>query len=185
MRGRGAGCVVCRINARGFSQIVTADNFYRTEGVRYLYLVSSLWNLDHSLHKGTYSTDITWLSGLTILEHLDMTLVNLSTIVHWLPVVNMLPTLKVLRLMSCQLKTCSNSLQLSNLTSIETLDLSGNDFHGPFPDEICNMTTIVELDLSFNNLVGMIPSNMKNLCNLETLSFSGNNMNGRIGRAHV
>ncbi|XP_044405484.1 putative receptor-like protein 8 [Triticum aestivum] len=109
-----------------------------------------------------------------------MTLVNLSTIVHWLPVVNMLPTLKVLRLMSCQLKTCSNSLQLSNLTSIETLDLSENDFHGPFPDEICNMTTIVELDLSFNNLVGMIPSNMKNLCNLETLSFSGNNMNGSI-----
>jgi Leucine-rich repeat (LRR) protein len=51
----------------------------------------------------TYATDITWLSQLTSLEHLDMTFVNLSTIVHWLPVVNMLQTLKVLLLQYCHL----------------------------------------------------------------------------------
>ncbi|XP_044417242.1 receptor-like protein EIX2 [Triticum aestivum] len=152
-----------------------------------------------------YSTDITWLSRLTSLEHLDMTGVNLSTIVHWLPVINMLPTLKVLRLPFCQLGSTPDSLQLSNLTSLETLDLSENNFHkhsrptwfwdltslkhldisfngfyGPFPDEIGNMTSIVELDLSDNNLVGMIPSNMKNLCKLETLDFSVNNIDGSI-----
>ncbi|XP_044417987.1 receptor-like protein EIX1 [Triticum aestivum] len=136
---------------------------------------------------GIYSTDITWLSRLTSVEHLDMNWVNLSTILHWLPVVNMLPTLKVLRLANCQLRSSPDSLPLSNLTSLETLDFSGNHLtveldlsYGPFPDEIGNMTSIVELDLSDNNLVGMIPSNMKNLCNLERLDFSMNNINGSI-----
>ncbi|XP_037451225.1 receptor-like protein EIX1 [Triticum dicoccoides] len=153
----------------------------------------------------TYSTDITWLSRLTSLEHLDMYRVNLSTIVHWLPSVNMLPTLKVLRVTCCLLKSSPDSLLLSNLTSLETLDLSKNHFHkhsrpnwfwdltslkyldissngfyGPFPDGIGNMTSILELDLSDNNLVGMIPSNLKNLCKLERLVSFGNNMNGSI-----
>uniref|UniRef100_A0ACD5Z935 Uncharacterized protein n=1 Tax=Avena sativa TaxID=4498 RepID=A0ACD5Z935_AVESA len=152
-----------------------------------------------------YSKDINWLSRLTSLEHLDMTGINLSTIVHWLPVVNMLPTLKVLRLSACQLRSSPDSLLLSNLTSLETLDLRGNDFHkrstpnwfwdltglkhldisftgfyGPFPDEIGNMTSIVELELSGNNFVGMIPSSMKNLCNLEKLGYYRNNINGSI-----
>ena len=154
---------------------------------------------------GIYSTDITWLSRLTSVEHLDMNWVNLSTILHWLPVVNMLPTLKVLRLANCQLRSNPDSLPLSNLTSLETLDFSSNHLHklstpnwfrdltglknldmsssgfyGPFPDEIGNMTSIVELDLSYNNLVGMIPSNLQNLCNLESLDFTMNNINGSI-----
>ncbi|KAM3317360.1 hypothetical protein ACQJBY_035164 [Aegilops geniculata] len=161
-------------------------------------------NLGYNLYD-TYSTDITWLSRLNFLERLDMGFVNLSTIVHWVPVVNMLPTLQVLHLFDCDLRTSPDSLQLSNLTSLETLDISGNGFqkrctpnwfwdltslkhldiskngfYGPFPDEIGNMTSIVELGLSENNLVGMIPSNMKNLCNLEILSSFANNINGSI-----
>ncbi|KAF7088031.1 hypothetical protein CFC21_091187 [Triticum aestivum] len=160
---------------------------------------------DYSFHHGTYSTDITWLSRLTSLEHLDMAEVNLSTIVHWLPVVNMLPTLKVLDLSSCQLRSSPDSLQLSNLTSLEALHLPYNEFHKPstpnwfwdltslkhldislngfygsFPNEMVNMTSMVELSLLYNNLVGMIPAGMKNLCNLEALSLSGNNINGNI-----
>ncbi|KAM3296802.1 hypothetical protein ACQJBY_038911 [Aegilops geniculata] len=174
--------------------------------LQYLFLASSRWNVGYSsFYNGTYSTDITWLSRLTILEYLDMTLVNLSTVIHWLPVVNMLPTLKFLGLFGCQLRSCPDSLQLSNLTSLETLDLSenhfhkhsrpnwfwdltslkyldlsGNGFYGSFPDEIGNMTALVELDFIENNLVGMIPSSMKNLCNLERLASAGNNMNGSI-----
>ncbi|XBH76011.1 hypothetical protein VPH35_102716 [Triticum aestivum] len=153
----------------------------------------------------SFHTDITWLSQLTSIEHLDITGVNLSTIVHWLTVVNMLPTLKVLHLANCQLRSSPDSLPLSNLTSLETLDFSGNDLHkrgtpnwfwdltslknldissngyyGPFPDDIGNMTSTVELDLSANNLVGMIPSNLKNLCNLKRLVSSMNNINGSI-----
>uniref|UniRef100_A0ACD5TBG6 Uncharacterized protein n=1 Tax=Avena sativa TaxID=4498 RepID=A0ACD5TBG6_AVESA len=170
--------------------------------LRYLNLEASYQGPGYFL---PYSTDINWLSRLTSLEHLDMTGINLSTIAHWLPVVNMLPTLKVLRLSACQLRSSPDSLPLSNLTSLETLDLMGNDFHkrstpnwfwdltslkhldisftglyGPFPDEIGNITSIVELELSRNNLVGMIPSNMKNLCNLEKLGYYRNNINGSI-----
>uniref|UniRef100_A0ACD5Z895 Uncharacterized protein n=1 Tax=Avena sativa TaxID=4498 RepID=A0ACD5Z895_AVESA len=174
--------------------------------LRYLNLETySYVRLDYSFNDGTYSTDITWLSRLTSLEHLDMSSVNLSTIVHWLPVVNMLPTLKVLHLPNCQLGSSPDSLLLSNLTSLETLHLRGNNFHkrsvpnwfwditslkhldisfngfyGPFPEEIGNMTSIVELDLSSNSLVGMIPSSMKNLCNLERLYSSRNNITGSI-----
>jgi Leucine-rich repeat (LRR) protein len=160
--------------------------------------------VDYSVH-GTYSTDITWLSRLSSLEHLDMSSVNLSTILHWLPVVNMLQNLKVLHLSFCQLRSSPDSLLLSNLTSLETLDLLGNDFHkrstpnwfwdltslkylditgngfhGPFPDEIGNMTSIVELRLSDNKFVGMIPSSMKYLCNLEGFYSYRNNINGSI-----
>lgn len=58
-----------------------------------------------------------------------MSYVNLSAIVHWFPVVNMLQTLKVLNLPDCQLRSSPDSLQLSNLTSLETVDLRGNEFH--------------------------------------------------------
>uniref|UniRef100_A0ACD5Z6E4 Uncharacterized protein n=1 Tax=Avena sativa TaxID=4498 RepID=A0ACD5Z6E4_AVESA len=168
--------------------------------------LGNLSNLQYlNLEATSYSTDITWLSRLTSLEHLDMSVVNLSATVHWLQGVNMLPNLKVLRLSQCQLRSSPDSLQLSNLTSLETLDLSGNGFikgsmpnwfweltslkylyiadngfYGPFPDKIGNITSMVELDLSNINFVGMIPSNMKNLCNLESLYFHSNNINGSI-----
>uniref|UniRef100_A0ACD5XHB9 Uncharacterized protein n=1 Tax=Avena sativa TaxID=4498 RepID=A0ACD5XHB9_AVESA len=169
--------------------------------LRYLNLNSE------ELEYGTsaYSTDITWLSQLTYLEHLDMSNVNLSTIVNLVPVMNMLPSLKVLLLQDCSLRTSSGSLQLSNLTSLETLDLSANGFnrhitpnwfwgltrleyldislngfYGQFPNEIGNMTSIVHLGLSDNNLVGMIPSNLQNLCSLEEFFVHGNNINGSI-----
>ncbi|CAM0879631.1 unnamed protein product [Alopecurus aequalis] len=159
----------------------------------------------HSTFGDTYSRDLNWLSRLASLEHLDMTFVNLSRITDWLPVVNMLPSLKVLRLPFCQLRNCPDSLQVPNLTSLEELDLSAKHFHkrsspnwfwdftslkyldissngffGPFPDEIGNMTSMVNLHLSNTDLVGMVPSNMKNLCNLEELDFFGSNINGSI-----
>ncbi|KAM3318661.1 hypothetical protein ACQJBY_036055 [Aegilops geniculata] len=167
--------------------------------------LSNLRYLNLSYGAGTYSKDITWLSQLTSLEHLDLSNVSLSATVHWLPVVNMLPSLKVLRLSNCYLRTSSTSLQLPNLTSLETLDLShnsfythitpnwfwgltslkyldisSNGFHGQFPEEIGNMTSIVELYLSSNDLVGMIPSNLKNLCSMEVFFAYENNINGSI-----
>ena len=149
--------------------------------------------------------DITWLSRLSSLEHLDMSWVNLSTIMNWVSMVNKLPSLVCLDLSSCDLSTSPDSLMHSNLTSLESLSISGNHFHkhiapnwfwyltslkqldvsfsqlhGPFPYELGNMTSMVRLDLSGNNLVGMIPSNLKNLCSLEEVVLFGNNINGSI-----
>uniref|UniRef100_A0A0D3EQY1 non-specific serine/threonine protein kinase n=1 Tax=Oryza barthii TaxID=65489 RepID=A0A0D3EQY1_9ORYZ len=153
-----------------------------------------------------YSTDISWLSRLSSLEYLDMSWVNLSTIVHWVPTVNMLRSLKFLSLSCCELRTSPDSLLHSNLTSLETLDISGNRFnkhvahnwfwdvtslkhldisycqlHGRFPDELGNMTSMITLRMSGNNdILGMIPSNLNNLCNLEELSLFEININGSI-----
>uniref|UniRef100_M0VT47 Disease resistance R13L4/SHOC-2-like LRR domain-containing protein n=1 Tax=Hordeum vulgare subsp. vulgare TaxID=112509 RepID=M0VT47_HORVV len=117
----------------------------------------------------------------------------------------MLPSLKVLRLSNCDLRTSSASLNLPNLTFLETLDLSHNSFythitpnwfwgltrlkyldiswngfHGQFPEEIGNMTSIIELHLSSNDLVGMIPSNLKNMCSMEVFFAYENKINGSI-----
>ncbi|KAM3280432.1 hypothetical protein ACQJBY_047304 [Aegilops geniculata] len=167
--------------------------------------LSNLRYLNLAYGAGTYSKDITWLSKLTSLEYLDLSGTNLSTIVHWLPVVAMLPSLNVLSLRSCDLRTSPASLPLSNLTSLETLalyynsfprhitpnwfwgltslkylDIGGNGFYGQLPDEIGNLTSIVELDLGSNYLVGMIPSNLKNLCSLEEFDVGNNSMSGSI-----
>ncbi|XP_037422688.1 receptor-like protein EIX1 [Triticum dicoccoides] len=167
--------------------------------------LSNLQYLNLAGTDGTYSMDITWLSHLTSLEHLDLSGTNLGRVVHLLPVVNMIPSLKFLSLSGCNLRPSYGSLQLSNLTYLETLDLSFNSFHRPitpnwfwgltslkfldirengfygqFPDEIGNMTSIVKIDLSSNNLVGMIPSNLENLCSLKELYVSGNNINESI-----
>ncbi|CAL5065082.1 unnamed protein product [Urochloa decumbens] len=152
-----------------------------------------------------YSMDITWLSRLRSLKHLNMRAVNLSTAANWVSVVNMLPSLQFLYLSHCQLSTSPDSLLHSNLTSLQTLDISynsiykpiepnwfwdltslkelyihSNQFYGPFPYGIGNMTSMVNLSLAMNSLVGMIPSSMKNLCNLEELYLTANNINGSI-----
>uniref|UniRef100_A0ACD5VFG7 Uncharacterized protein n=1 Tax=Avena sativa TaxID=4498 RepID=A0ACD5VFG7_AVESA len=99
----------------------------------------------------TYSRDLAWLSRLASLEKLDMAFVNLSTVTSWLPVVNMLPSLKVLRLSFCQLTSSPDSLQISNLTSLEELDLSFNYFNKyGSPNWFWDLTSLKSLDLSFN-----------------------------------
>ncbi|KAG2561024.1 receptor-like protein EIX2 [Panicum virgatum] len=152
-----------------------------------------------------YTDDITWLSRLSSLEYLNMEAVNLSTAANWVPVVNMLSSLKFLRLARCQLPGSRYSSLHSNLTSLETLDISENHLHEPIapnwfwdlsnlkdlyasmnhfygtiPYELGNMTSIVWLDLGLNNLVGMIPPTLKNLCNLEGLSLDQNNISGTL-----
>lgn len=145
-----------------------------------------------------YSDDLAWLSHLSSLKHLDLTLVNLTTVVDWVRAVNMLPSLQSLRLQASGFSNIPSSLRHSNLTALETLDISHNQFnckispnwfwgvtslkhldislcgfHGPlFPDDMRNMTDLEEIHLAGNNLGGETPSNLKNLCNLKVLDLS-------------
>jgi Leucine-rich repeat (LRR) protein len=131
--------------------------------------------------------------------------INLGNLTNLFPDLNSLVSLKVLLISGCGLQNSPDYHVHSNLSSLEILDISSNEFRKPikpnwfwdltslkqldisynqfsgmFPDEIGNMTSMRSLDLSQNNLVGMIPSNLKNLCSLEQLKASGNNISGSI-----
>ncbi|OEL28738.1 hypothetical protein BAE44_0010241 [Dichanthelium oligosanthes] len=166
--------------------------------------LSKLQYLDLSQGQSLYSTDISWLAGLPLLEYLSMSMVNLSTIVDWADVVNMIPSLKVLSLSFCSLITANQSLPHLNLTNLQRLDLSFNyfdhpiasswlwnltslqyfnlaynDLHGQVPDALGDMTSLNVIDFSLNLNMGMTTS-LKKLCNLTILYLGACNLNENI-----
>ncbi|KAM0042311.1 putative non-specific serine/threonine protein kinase [Helianthus debilis subsp. tardiflorus] len=114
------------------------------------------------------SNDMAWVSGLSSLEHLDLTYVNLSQANNVDMVFYMIPSLTYLSLSECGLTNADLGLHLNSskiLPNIEHLDLSSNSFEGQLPHIFQDMTSLTFLDLSFNNLslawnclLNMIPS---------------------------
>ncbi|MED6173943.1 hypothetical protein PIB30_064457 [Stylosanthes scabra] len=68
----------------------------------------------------------------------------------------------------------------TNLTKLETLDLSLNRFSGLIPQEIGNLTNLLTLDLSLNKMVGPIPDQIGYLNRLTSLNLNSNSINGSI-----
>ncbi|XP_066354784.1 receptor-like protein EIX2 [Miscanthus floridulus] len=154
-----------------------------------------------------YSADLAWLSRLTTLQYLDLSLVNLSKVIDWAHVVNKLPSLVTLSLSGCGLRNVIPSPGHINLTSLEYLELSGNEFssssvgtknlfwdlpsllhlgmsvcdlQGSIPQNVGNMTSVTRLDLSDNNQTSTLPTTFKKLNNLEESSPYMNSINGPI-----
>lgn len=172
--------------------------------------LSNLQHLDLSCHfyrEGMYSRDISWVARIPNLQSLGMNGVNLSTVVDWPYVINMIPSLKALSLQSCSLPTANQSLpHINNLTELERLDLSGNIFahpmsrgwfwnltglqhlylagtllYGQAPDALARMTSLQVLDLSGNRDMGMMSStSLKHLCSLKILDLSFCQIDGNI-----
>jgi len=149
--------------------------------------------------ESTNSTDLSWLTRLPSIQYLNLDQVNLSTVVDWHHVMNMLPSLRVLHLSDCSLASANQSLPHLNLTNLEELDASENSFdhpmvtswfwnitslrylylhdtsmYGQFPDALGDMTSLQVLDLSFNynndEKYRIMTTDLKNLCNLEVLN---------------
>lgn len=66
---------------------------------------------------------------------------------------------------------------LSLLTSI---DLSGNNLYGEFPEELTKLNGLVVLNLSRNRISGRIPVNISSMRELGSLDFSSNKFSGAI-----
>jgi Leucine-rich repeat (LRR) protein len=150
-------------------------------------------------------SDLTWLPHLSSLKSLDMSYFDLSSARDWVRKVNMLPNLKTLYLSGCVLNGTISTLSHSNLTHLETLDLSYISFNsllqhnwfwdvtsikelilsrcgwsGPIPGALGNMSSLEVLYLDGNSISGIVPSTLKNLCNLQLLNLEQNNINGDI-----
>ncbi|KAH9651557.1 hypothetical protein KPL70_026788 [Citrus sinensis] len=144
-----------------------------------------------------YLENLSWLSGLSLLKHLDLTGVDLSTASDWFLVTNMLPSLQVLKLSACSLHNSLPELPIANFSSLYTLDLSYNEFDntlvpswvfglsfnsfgGPIPDGLQNLTSLEHLDLRSNNFISSIPTWLHKFTRLEYLSLRGNRLEGQI-----
>ncbi|KAM5550985.1 putative LRR receptor-like serine/threonine-protein kinase [Rosa sericea] len=70
---------------------------------------------------------------------------------------------------------------LVNCTSLELLDISGNNFQGVLPESISNLSRKLEvMSLGRNQLSGSIPIGIGNLLNVGVLSFEENLLTGNI-----
>ncbi|CAL5394873.1 unnamed protein product [Camellia sinensis] len=166
--------------------------------------LSSLRSL--SLRSSMNVENLQWLAGLSRLEHLDLSYVNLVKVPNWLQVINNLPFLVELRLVGCQLDHFPPFLSAINFTSLAVLDLSGNQFGSLIPGWIFSLGSLVYLDLSScndlnsslpnslfsttNSLVylslkqcgfqGPFPTIVPNMTNLSYLDLSYNSLNSTI-----
>ncbi|CAL5337397.1 unnamed protein product [Camellia sinensis] len=125
--------------------------------------------------------NLRWLAGLSRLEHLDLSGVNLVKVPNWLQVINNLPFLVELRLVGCELDHLPPFLSAINFTSLAVLDLSGNNFGSPIPGWVFSLGSLVYLDLSSCNLIGPIPQGSWNLTSLQMLHVAYNyNLNSSL-----
>ncbi|KAL3534326.1 hypothetical protein ACH5RR_002787 [Cinchona calisaya] len=159
--------------------------------------LGNLSNL-HTLSVGEVeeNNNLHWLTGLSYLELLDMTDVDLSTASSWPQVINTLPSLTELHLANCHLDRISplreinfSSLRVLDLSfnhisslprwifgisTLVSLDLLGNLVKVPWPEGPWNLTSLNHLDLSKNYLNGSLPRELLHLHNLVSLDLSGN-----------
>ncbi|KAJ4702735.1 LRR receptor-like kinase family protein [Melia azedarach] len=153
--------------------------------------LSSLHYLD--LYADSYSStgtgelrseNLSWLSGLSSLKHLNLGFVKLDGVgADWLQAINMLPALEELRLHWCQLQGIPLSIPFINFTSLSILDLSESSFNSVIPPWLFNLTALTNLYLRWNFFTGHIPSEFENLKLLQVLDLSNNlDLGGQIPR---
>eukprot|EP00256_Glycine_max_P068855 XP_025983450.1 leucine-rich repeat receptor protein kinase EMS1-like [Glycine max] len=153
--------------------------------------------------------NVEWVSSMSKLEYLDLSYANLSKAFHWLHTLQSLPSLTHLSLSHCTLPHY-NEPSLLNFSSLQTLHLSatsyspaisfvpkwifklkklvslqlqGNEIHGPIPGGIRNLTLLQNLDLSFNSFSSSIPDCLYGFHRLKSLDLSSSNLHGTISDA--
>ncbi|CAL4977353.1 unnamed protein product [Urochloa decumbens] len=145
--------------------------------------LSKLQYLDLSSMGGTNSTGLSWLTRLSSIQYLNLNEVNLSRLVDWPLVMNMIPSLRVLDISGCSLASANQSLSHLNLTNLEELDASQNSFNHPMVTSwFWNITWLKYLNLRQTSLYGQIPDTLGDMESLQVLdlSYNGDEKNMRI-----
>ncbi|KAL5804117.1 hypothetical protein ACOSQ3_030917 [Xanthoceras sorbifolium] len=140
--------------------------------------LSNLQYLD--LNNDLYVENLRWITGLSLLKHLDLNSVNLSKASHHWGMINSLPFLEELRLSYCQLQHLPQ-IPLANFSSLTTLDLSLNQFgNSLIPSWVFGLSSLVFLDLSHNSFEGSTVDGVGNLTSLRHLDLLSNHFNSSI-----
>uniref|UniRef100_A0A0D9XPE7 non-specific serine/threonine protein kinase n=1 Tax=Leersia perrieri TaxID=77586 RepID=A0A0D9XPE7_9ORYZ len=106
------------------------------------------------------SADLTLFRNLPMLQYLGMSQIHLSSIADWPQKLNMIPS-------------TDQSLPHLNLTKLEKLDLSGNDFnHSIASCWFWKATTLKYLKLSSTSLFGQLNDAPENMTSLQVLDLS-------------
>ncbi|OMO96187.1 hypothetical protein COLO4_15441 [Corchorus olitorius] len=167
--------------------------------------LSQLHYLDLGRNYALFEAEsLQWISGLSSLQYLNLSSVNLSEATDWQQEINKLrPSLVELHLSSCSLKNAPYSpvsvnhstlalLDLSSnilssipswifsLSSLVSIDLRGNEVRGLIPNGFRNMTSLKYLYLSRNFLEGIVPKSFEGLCNLKEMDLSYNTIDHEV-----
>ncbi|KAM3752154.1 hypothetical protein ACB098_04G167200 [Castanea mollissima] len=172
--------------------------------------LSNLHYLNLGDNYNLYVKNLQWLSGLPLLQHLDLSYAKLSQASDWLQEINKLPSLLELRLYYCDLSgfippPIPSSINFSSLTTLDlsfnrfentsilfwvfglhnlvSLHLSYNQFQGPIPVHLQNLTSLRHLDLYDNAFNSSIPNWLYSFSHLEFLNLGFNFMQGTISSA--
>uniref|UniRef100_A0A162AE34 Uncharacterized protein n=1 Tax=Daucus carota subsp. sativus TaxID=79200 RepID=A0A162AE34_DAUCS len=143
---------------------------------RHLGNLSSLRYLDLNGNPLLSIDDMGWLSKLSLLEHLDLSGVDLSGANNWFPLPS---SITVLVMINCHLPEKIDSYPIfMNLTSLVSLDLSYNYLKSSFPLWVLNNSDIENLVLGSNQFNGQIPNSIEKMTSLTVLNLGSNNFQG-------
>ncbi|KAL6350112.1 hypothetical protein AAG906_004050 [Vitis piasezkii] len=146
------------VNLTSVSVIDLSNNNFNTTLPGWLFNISTL--MDLYLNDATIKGPIPHVNLLSLhnLVTLDLSSNNIGS--EGIELVN-------------GLSACANS-------SLEELNLGGNQVSGQLPDSLGLFKNLKSLDLRYNNFVGPFPNSIQHLTNLERLDLSENSISGPI-----
>ncbi|KAK4758519.1 hypothetical protein SAY87_019820 [Trapa incisa] len=74
---------------------------------------------------------------------------------------------------------------ISSLSGLQTLNLRTNSFSGSLPSSVVSLRSLESIDLSYNSLSGPLPKSLSSLSSLQRLDLSFNKLSGPIPRLPV
>ncbi|KAH7867259.1 hypothetical protein Vadar_031007 [Vaccinium darrowii] len=148
--------------------------------------LSDLRHLDLGYNSMLNTENLEWLSHLSLLNHVDLSLVSIFNATGWVQSISNLPFLKELYLPQCYLPdiTHFSSLRFNSSASLSVVDLSANSLSSSIYNWLFNFSSsLVDIYLGENELKGSIPNAFGDMVSLTNLGLYGNKLEGGLPKS--